>query len=83
MRESGSTSSLEVCKTPKTAPVEMRLERWHIGQEECLMRQFPRMIWSRLRVADWRRGKDHLGQVDQGLCCCIIGCFVYVGVENI
>ena len=41
MRESGSTNSLEVCKIPKTAPVEMRLERWYIGQEECLMRQFP------------------------------------------
>lgn len=39
------------------------------------------MTWSTLRVADWRSGKGHLRQGDQ-LHCCIIGYFVYMGVEK-
>lgn len=40
------------------------------------------MALSVLIVANWRRGKGHLRKGEQ-LCCCIIGCFVYMGVENI
>lgn len=39
------------------------------------------MTWSTLRVAGWRSGEGHLRQGDQ-LHCCIIGYFVYMGVEK-